>query len=98
MKVWADHQKSKGDTELKCPLCREIFTTFDLLDQEYRNNSLFKQEKEDLHYGLECKSCNSTPITGKCYKCTSCNEFYLCQACFNTDFHNKHDFVFREVN
>lgn len=97
MKVWAEHQKSNGETELKCPLCRETFCSFELLDQEYRNNSLFKIEKENLHYGLVCQCCKSTPISGKCYKCTSCNEFYLCQPCFNTDFHNSHSFVFREV-
>lgn len=97
MKVWADHQKSNGETQLKCPLCREQFSTFELLDQEYRTNSLNKLEKQDLHYGLVCKSCKSTPIAGKIYKCTECTEFYLCQSCFNTDFHDKHSFVFREV-
>ena len=97
MKVWADHQKSNGETQLKCPLCREQFSTFELLDQEYRTNSLNKLEKLDLHYGLVCKSCKSTPIAGKIYKCTECTEFYLCQSCFNTDFHDKHSFVFREV-
>lgn len=97
MKVWSEHQKSNGEIDLKCPLCREVFCSFELLDQEYRNNSLFKIEKENLHYGIVCKCCKSTPISGKCYKCTSCNEFYLCQPCFNTDFHNSHTFVFREV-
>ena len=97
MKVWADHQKTNGETTVKCPLCREEFCSFELLEQEYRNNGLFKTEKQDLHYGLVCKSCNSTPISGKCYKCTSCNEFYLCQPCFNTDFHREHGFLFREV-
>ena len=96
MKVWADHQKTKGEMQLKCPLCRENFGTFDLLDQEYRNNGLFKLEKEDLHYGMGCNACHTTPISGKCYKCTLCNEFYLCQACFNTDLHKEHNFVFRE--
>ena len=97
MKVWADHQKTSGETTLRCPLCRETFCSFELLDQEYRNNGLFKTEKLDLHYGLSCKSCKSTPINGKCYKCTTCTEFYLCQPCFNTDFHREHTFVFREV-
>ncbi len=92
-----DHQKSNGETQLKCPLCREVFNTFEQLDLEYRNNGLFKMEKQDLHYGLICNSCQSTPISGKCYKCTVCNEFYLCQACFNTDFHQQHSYVFREV-
>ena len=97
MRVWADHQKTNGETELKCPLCREKFCSFELLEQEYRNNGLFKMEKQDLHYGLCCQSCKATPISGKCYKCTSCPEFYLCQSCFNTNFHRNHQFVFREV-
>ncbi len=97
MKIWADHQKTTAnDSKLTCPLCREQFSTFETLEQEYRNNLLFKAEKQDLHYGLSCRSCHSTPISGKCYKCTECCELYLCQACFNTDFHREHEFVFRE--
>lgn len=97
MKVWADHQKSNGEAQLKCPLCRETFCSYELLEKEFRNNGLFKLEKPDLHYGITCSSCNSTPINGKCYKCTTCKEFYMCQACFNTDTHTKHAFVFREA-
>lgn len=97
MKIWADHQKSNGETQLKCPLCREKFSTFELLEEEFRNNGLFKSEKLSIHHGLSCKSCNSNPISGKCYMCMVCKEFYLCQACFNTDFHNEHNFLFREV-
>jgi len=97
MKVWADHQKSNGDAQLKCPLCRETFCSYELLEKEFRNNGLFKLEKPDLHYGITCSSCSSTPINGKCYKCTTCKEFYMCQACFNTDTHTKHAFVFREA-
>jgi hypothetical protein len=33
MKVWADHQKSSGETQLKCPLCRENFCTFERLNE-----------------------------------------------------------------
>ena len=97
MKVWADHQKSNGETLLKCPLCREKFSTFEMLDEEYRNNSLFKTEKQPIHHGLTCTSCKSNPISGKCYKCVVCRELYLCQACFNTEFHKEHEFLFREV-
>lgn len=98
MKVWADHQKSNGETQLKCPLCREQFSTFELLEQEYRNNMLNRLEKPDVHYGLVCATCKSTPLVGKCYKCTQCAELYLCQSCFNTaDAHPAHSFVFREV-
>lgn len=97
MKIWADHQKSNGETQLKCPLCRENFSTFEMLEQEFRNNKLFKLEKHAIHHGLACDFCKATPINGKCYKCNQCKDFYLCQACFNTDHHKEHLFLFREV-
>ena len=28
MKVWAEHQRSTGETIVKCPLCRVDFGTF----------------------------------------------------------------------
>ena len=97
MKVWADHQKTSGETQLKCPLCREVFCTFERLNEEYRNSGLVRIEKAPVHYGFDCSSCHASPIHGNCYKCTTCAEFYLCQPCFNTDFHNKHSFLFRQV-
>lgn len=97
MKIWSDHQKSNGETTLKCPLCRENFSSFDTLEQEYRNNGLFKTEKQTLHHGLICSSCNASPISGKCYKCSVCLNLFLCQACFNTEYHNEHSFLYKEV-
>jgi E3 ubiquitin-protein ligase ZSWIM2 len=37
MKVYAEHQKSTGDTTIKCPFCREDFGPIELLKQESRN-------------------------------------------------------------
>ena len=33
----------------------------------------------------------------KCYKCTTCENYYLCQDCFNLNIHNEHSFDYREV-
>ena len=33
MKVWAEHQKSQGAQLIKCPMCREDFGPFSLLQQ-----------------------------------------------------------------
>ncbi len=98
MKVWADHQKSNNESQLKCPLCREIFSTFEQIDEECRNNNLIKLKRQPIHYGLICTSCKASPISGKLYKCSSCLELYLCEACFNTDFHKQHQFVCKEVD
>jgi E3 ubiquitin-protein ligase ZSWIM2 len=99
MKVWSDHQKSNGEVQLKCPLCREIFSTFEKLDEEFKNSTseIIKNTSSKSHYGFACSSCKCSPINGKCYKCTECKEFYLCLECFNTAIHRHHSFVYREV-
>jgi E3 ubiquitin-protein ligase ZSWIM2 len=109
MKIWCDHQKkanktaiattSNDNNDLKCPLCRETFSTIQLLEEEFRNNdsSLSESRNLDVHYGFNCSSCHLSPIKGKCYKCTQCNEFYLCYSCFQvSDYHRHHNFVYRE--
>ncbi|XP_063964802.1 E3 ubiquitin-protein ligase ZSWIM2-like [Lytechinus pictus] len=98
MKVWADHQKSTGETVLKCPLCREDFGQIDILEAEYRNSSLQKTRAEcaDIHMGKACAACNQSPISGKCYKCTECRDLYLCQNCFVSNAHSNHSFQFRQ--
>lgn len=35
MKVWAEHQKSQGETIVKCPFCREDFGPFEMLKVGY---------------------------------------------------------------
>ncbi|XP_071477687.1 E3 ubiquitin-protein ligase Zswim2-like [Diadema antillarum] len=98
MKVWADHQKSTGETVLKCPLCREDFGQIDILEAEYRNASLQKTraERADIHMGIACDACNQSPISGKCYKCTTCPDYHLCQNCFSANAHMQHSFQFRQ--
>ncbi|KAK7110909.1 E3 ubiquitin-protein ligase Zswim2-like [Littorina saxatilis] len=105
MKVWAEHQLSTSqDHTIKCPMCREDFGPLTLLKQEQRNadyksnanqSTQSSQNRMDRHVGLGCSNCRMAPIEGKCYRCCSCADFYLCQACFNTPAHTHHSFQFR---
>ncbi|CAF1684777.1 unnamed protein product, partial [Adineta ricciae] len=96
MKVWLDHQISTGEKTVKCPLCRETFGTPEQLKQEFRTSGAQQAEKSCIHLGYSCHRCRACPISGKCYKCTTCTDFYLCQTCFNSNFHNEHQFDYRE--
>ena len=69
MKVWAEHQKSQGETTVKCPFCREDFGPFELLKYENRNaEGNPAGGRMDRHIGTECQSCHTYPIEGKCYR------------------------------
>ncbi|XP_033639641.1 uncharacterized protein LOC117300072 [Asterias rubens] len=98
MKVWAEHQKSTGETLICCPLCREDFGQMQQLQAEYRTASLQKTRSErlDVHGGVCCQHCNKSPIQGKCYRCTDCFDFCLCHACFIINIHTQHSFKFRQ--
>ena len=54
-------------------------------------------EKASIHLGYSCRRCRACPITDKCYRCTTCHDYYLCQTCFNLNIHNEHSFDYREV-
>jgi hypothetical protein len=54
-------------------------------------------EKASIHLGCSCHRCHACPISGKCYKCTTCEDYFLCQTCFNLNVHNEHSFDYREV-
>ncbi|KAH3840283.1 E3 ubiquitin-protein ligase ZSWIM2-like isoform X2 [Dreissena polymorpha] len=96
MKVWAEHQKSQGETTVKCPFCREDFGPFEMLKYENRNAEGVQQGgRMDRHLGTTCQSCRVSPIEGKCYRCSSCADFHLCQSCFNTPIHTQHAFQYR---
>ncbi|CAF4578886.1 unnamed protein product [Rotaria sp. Silwood2] len=96
MKVWLDHQVSTGEKTVKCPLCRETFGTPEQLKQEFRTSGAQQAEKSSIHLGYSCHRCRACPITGKCYKCTTCHDYFLCQTCFNLNIHNEHHFDYRE--
>ncbi|CAF1622690.1 unnamed protein product [Rotaria sordida] len=96
MKVWLDHQVSTGEKTVKCPLCRETFGTPEQLKQEFRISGAQQAEKSSIHLGYSCHRCRACPITDKCYKCTICHDYFLCQTCFNLNIHNEHNFDYRE--
>lgn len=73
MEVWADHQKLSGSEDMvKCPLCREDFISWKLLQVQVKNAArLFtaaEREKPDRHLGVFCHSCRNCPVTGTCFK------------------------------
>ncbi|XP_064648018.1 E3 ubiquitin-protein ligase Zswim2-like isoform X2 [Lineus longissimus] len=98
MKVWAEHQQSTGDPVIKCPICRHDFGPIELLKRELQNSSTrdTRAERLNQHLGCSCQHCHVAPITGKCYKCSICAHYYLCQTCFNTQTHTQHSFLFRQ--
>ncbi|KAI1899483.1 hypothetical protein AGOR_G00062260 [Albula goreensis] len=100
MKVWADHQaRSDLDSMVKCPLCREAFEPMKVLLDQVKNAANLittaERERSDKHLGIICNNCKVCPITGKCFKCSICNYYYLCEACFNGHCHPQHPFAFR---
>lgn len=96
MKIWADHQKTSGEKTIKCPFCREDFGTIELLKAESRNAmGVPAGGRMDRHLHTRCQSCQVSPIEGKCYRCTACTDFHLCQSCFNTSIHTSHPFEYR---
>ncbi|XP_058889583.1 E3 ubiquitin-protein ligase ZSWIM2 isoform X2 [Acipenser ruthenus] len=100
MKIWADHQtKSKFDTMVKCPLCRENFASLKLLYEEVKNSAELttaaEKERPDRHLGIPCNNCRVFPINGKCFKCTVCCDYHLCEECFRKQCHPHHSFSFR---
>ncbi len=47
-----------------------------------------------VHGNIHCNNCKCMPIVGLRYKCGICNDFDLCQYCFDTAGHNaSHLFV-----
>ncbi|XP_059145371.1 uncharacterized protein LOC131932456 isoform X2 [Physella acuta] len=100
MQVWAEHQlKSSSDGTIKCPMCREDFGPIDLLKTEMKNAGCTKTSapgiRMDRHVGMTCAHCNIAPIEGKCYRCSVCPNYLMCQKCFNLPVHTNHSFHFR---
>ncbi|XP_054480006.1 E3 ubiquitin-protein ligase ZSWIM2 [Anoplopoma fimbria] len=100
MKVWADHQRlSDREETVKCPLCREDFSSLKLLQEQVKNaaklSTASEKEKPDRHLGVLCHSCRVCPVTGKCFKCTVCSYLYLCEDCSKMGCHPQHPFASR---
>nr|KAF6451454.1 zinc finger SWIM-type containing 2 [Molossus molossus] len=101
MKILANYQDTISDTPmLKCPLCREDFAPLKLILEEFKNSNklvtIAEKERLDRQLGIPCNNCKQFPIEGKCYKCTQCIEYHLCQECFDSCCHLSHSFTFRE--
>eukprot|EP00058_Branchiostoma_floridae_P001819 XP_002587307.1 hypothetical protein BRAFLDRAFT_129526 [Branchiostoma floridae] len=65
MKVWAEHQQTTGQTEIKCPFCRQDFGPIQEIKEEFKN-AAGRQPVIGLnkHLGVECKNCSMRPIEG----------------------------------
>ncbi|XP_066521596.1 E3 ubiquitin-protein ligase ZSWIM2 [Hoplias malabaricus] len=101
MKVWSDHQtRSETDVMVKCPLCREDFGALKLLLEEVKAAGKLctasEKERLDKHLGIPCNHCRICPIVGKCFKCTLCSYFHLCDDCFKRNSHPQHSFIYRQ--
>lgn len=99
MKIWADHQQTSGEEIVKCPLCREEFSTYKDLQKGMISSSARKNfaiEMQNRHTDTQCVNCGMEPITGRCYKCNVCSTYFLCQQCFSlTASQHSHGFVSR---
>ncbi|KAH0508817.1 E3 ubiquitin-protein ligase Zswim2 [Microtus ochrogaster] len=101
MKILASYQDTGSNSSMiKCPLCREGFAPLKVILEEFKNSNKLtttsEKERLDKHLGIPCNNCQQLPIEGRCYKCTECVEYHLCQECFNSCCHLAHTFAFRE--
>ncbi|XDC71600.1 hypothetical protein R6Z07F_002773 [Ovis aries] len=101
MKILANYQDvTLNSSMLKCPLCRKDFGPLNLILEEFKNSNKLvtasEKERLDKHLGIPCNNCQQFPLEGKCYKCTTCIEYHLCQDCFDSCCHVSHSFMFRE--
>jgi len=101
MKIVMEHQLSTSDDEImiKCPLCRNNFNTVKEFKKELQNvqnvmkSKKYKEKERKLnHYGYICHHCSINPIHGKCHKCTTCKNYFLCDNCFLKGNHSEHTF------
>jgi len=61
--------------------------------QNIMKSKKYKEKERKLnHYGYICHHCSVNPIHGKCHKCTTCKNYYLCDNCFLKGNHSEHTF------
>ncbi|KAI9100500.1 hypothetical protein DFS34DRAFT_488472 [Phlyctochytrium arcticum] len=101
VKVLVDHQaKSLGMGNAKCPLCRNDLGNIEDLkaelqaqEKEHLQKKKERSRKPHVHRGIKCRECHRDPIIGKCHRCTGCQDFFLCNSCFETAAHSEHAFT-----
>ena len=45
-----------------------------------------------VHLSITCDGCSCCPVLGQRFKCSECDDFDLCEACYTTTTHG-HDFI-----
>ena len=63
-------------------------------DKKHKENKDNNKRKE-IHYRIICDGCNMEPIMGKRYRCKVCDNFDLCEKCYEnnkTNMNHKHEF------
>ncbi|KAI8808476.1 hypothetical protein BJ742DRAFT_869168 [Cladochytrium replicatum] len=103
LKILLEHQtKVMGLDVIRCPLCRKDFGTLDDLKKGFADQSqamperLGRRQRVVFHIGVFCKRCKSSPISGRCLRCTVCKDFFICNTCFSSGYHSQHAFAGRE--
>ncbi len=77
-----------------CQKCYENNFNFNpdqLLNEHNKNNFFeFKNniDEDILHQYYSCNNCNSEPIWGNRFHCTICDNFDLCESCFDKEISN----------
>ena len=69
------------------------------LESLYSNKYKNKKNNEDnneIKEGIKCKRCFTELINGIIYKCTFCNNYYLCQKCIKENLESFHPHKFLE--
>ena len=56
------------------------------------------KETKIIHFNTKCNKCKDNPIKGILYKCSHCNEYYLCEKCEEINYLDKiHPFNFIKI-
>ena len=58
------------------------------------NNNIISNKDTVIHYGIKCNNCGIENIKGIRYKCTTCDDFNLCEKCEkNSEHFPQHIFI-----
>ena len=88
------HEEKKG-TIPSPPEKENKITNFTINEDKPNLNQKFeninqKILNESIHIGFQCEKCKLSPIVGKRFKCTQCENFNICQKCEQEEFHSDH--------